>query len=209
MHGSNTFLLMKEQLLIVFAKNPIKGQVKTRLAKTIGDEKALKVYRYLLANIKQEVQALDVDIAIYYTHFIDHEDDWQHDRLEKKLQIKGDLGEKMGHAFQQGFAQGYQRIIGIGTDIHDLKAQDVMVGFDRLATNDLCFGPANDGGYYLIGMTYYQPELFRNKSWSTASVLKETLQDLRTENVALLPEKMDIDTYEDLQQIEELRNIIK
>lgn len=200
---------MNKKLLIVFAKNPIKGQVKTRLAKTIGNEKALKVYRYLLGNIQREVQALDVDIAIYYTHFIDHKDDWQHDRLEKKLQIKGDLGEKMGQAFQQGFAQGYQRVIGIGTDVHDLKAADIQTGFDQLEKNRYCFGPANDGGYYLIGMTDYKPELFQNKSWSTASVLKETLQDLRTENVALLSEKMDIDTYEDLQQIEELRNIIK
>ena len=200
---------MHKKLLIVFAKNPIKGQVKTRLAKTIGNEKALKVYRYLLGNIQREVQALDVDIAIYYTHFIDHEDDWQHDRLEKKLQIKGDLGEKMGHAFQQGFAQGYQRIIGIGTDIHDLKAADIQTGFDQLEKNRYCIGPANDGGYYLIGMTHYHPELFQNKSWSTASVLKETLQDLPPENVALLSEKMDVDTYEDLQQIEELRNIIK
>lgn len=200
---------MPGQLLIVFAKNPIKGQVKTRLAKTIGDDKALKVYRYLLGNIQQEIKALNLDIVIYYTHFIDHADDWQHDRLEKKLQIEGDLGEKMGHAFQQGFAQGYQQIIGIGTDIYDLKAADIQVGFDRLATNDFCFGPANDGGYYLIGMTSYFPRIFKDKSWSTASVLKKTLQELTTENVALLSEKTDIDTYEDLKQIEELRNIIK
>lgn len=200
---------MHKKLLIVFAKNPIKGQVKTRLAKTIGNENALKVYRYLLGNIQREVQALDVDMVIYYTHFIDHEDDWQHNRLEKKLQVEGDLGEKMGHAFQQGFAEGYQQIIGIGTDIYDLKAADIQAGFDRLATNDLCFGPANDGGYYLIGMTSYLPRIFKDRSWSTASVLKETLQDLRTENVALLSEKTDIDTYEDLKHIEELRNIIK
>jgi len=200
---------MTKNLLIIFAKNPIKGKVKTRLAKVIGNEKALAIYEFLLDHIQQEIRQLAVDIEVHYSHFIDRDDDWQHDRLEKKLQIKGDLGEKMGHAFQQGFANGYQHVIGIGTDIYDLNANDIQAGFDQLKKNPYCFGPANDGGYYLIGMTQYQPQLFQNKSWSTASVLKETLRDLPPENVALLQEKMDVDTIEDLKQIKELSYIIK
>ena len=200
---------MPKQLLIIFAKNPIKGKVKTRLAKVIGNEKALAIYEFLLGHIQQEIRQLAVDIEVHYSHFIDYDDDWQHDRLEKKLQTEGDLGEKMGHAFHQAFANGYQHIIGIGTDIYDLNANDIQAGFDQLKKNPYCFGPANDGGYYLIGMTQYQPQIFQNKSWSTASVLKETLRDLPPENVALLQEKMDVDTIEDLKQIKELSYIIK
>jgi rSAM/selenodomain-associated transferase 1 len=200
---------MTKNLLIIFAKNPIKGKVKTRLAKVIGNEKALAIYEFLLDHIQQEIRQLAVDIEVHYSHFIDRDDDWQHDRLEKKLQIKGDLGEKMGHAFQQGFANGYQHVIGIGTDIYDLNANDIQAGFDQLKKNPYCFGPANDGGYYLIGMTQYQPQIFQNKFWSTASVLKETLRDLPPENVTLLQEKMDVDTIEDLKQIKELSYIIK
>ena len=200
---------MTKKLLIIFAKNPILGKVKTRLAKSIGDEKALEIYQFLLGNIQSEIQPLAVDVEVHYTHFIDHEDDWQHDRLKKKMQIEGDLGEKMGYAFEQAFAKGYQQVIGIGTDIYDLKAADIQAGFIQLETYDFCLGPANDGGYYLIGMTEYQPKLFQNKSWSTSSVLQETLQDLAGENVALLTEKMDVDTIEDVKQIHELNQLIK
>jgi len=200
---------MNTQLLIIFAKNPILGKVKTRLAKSIGDDKALEIYRFLLSHIQLEIKSLAVDIEVHYSHFIDKGDDWQHDRLKKKIQIKGDLGTKMGHAFQQAFAQGYHQVIGVGTDIYNLKASDILAGFDQLEKNNFCLGPANDGGYYLIGMTRYKPQLFQNKSWSTSSVLKQSLQDLSSENVALLAEKMDIDTLEDLQKIEELNQIIK
>jgi glycosyltransferase A (GT-A) superfamily protein (DUF2064 family) len=88
----------------------------------------------------------------------------------------------MGHAFQQAFAQGYHQVIGVGTDIYNLKASDILAGFDQLEKNNFCLGPANDGGYYLIGMTRYKPQLFQNKSWSTSSVLKQSLQDLSSEN---------------------------
>ena len=200
---------MPNKLLIIFAKNPIKGKVKTRLAKSVGDDKALEIYRFLLNNIQLEIRKLAIDVEVHYTHFIDHDDNWQHDRLEKKMQIEGDLGAKMGHAFQQGFKNGYRHIIGIGTDIYNLMASDIQKGFNQLETKNFCFGPAKDGGYYLIGMTRYQHQIFQNKSWSTSSVLKETLQDLTEENVALLNEKMDIDTIKDVKQIDELEQFIK
>ena len=200
---------MTKQLLIIYTKNPIHGKVKTRLAKTIGDKKALEIYQFLLSNIQSEIKELNVDVEVHYTYFIDDEDDWQGDRLEKKMQIEGDLGERMDSTFKHAFANGYQQVIGIGTDIYDLNAGDIQDGFDQLETYDYCLGPANDGGYYLIGMTEYQPKLFQNKSWSTSSVLQETLQDLAGEDVALLNEKMDIDTIDDVKQIDELNQLIK
>ena len=200
---------MSKQLLIIYAKNPIQGKVKTRLAETIGDKKALEIYQFLLSNIQSEIKELKVDVEVHYTHFIDDEDDWQGNRLQKKMQIEGDLGERMDSTFKQAFANGYQQVIGVGTDIYDLNALDIQDGFDQLETYDYCLGPANDGGYYLIGMTEYQPKLFQNKSWSTSSVLQETLRDLAGEDVALLNEKMDIDTIDDVEQIDELNQLIK
>ena len=191
---------MPENLLIIFAKNPVLGRCKTRLAKGIGPENALAVYRILLQHTAQTTRSLKVDKEVFYTDFIDHEDSWDSTIFKKGLQRPGDLGQKMQAAFEAGFKKGYQKIVLIGTDLISLEASDIEKAFKALDSNTVIFGPALDGGYYLIGLSQMKPELFKNIPWSTAEVLTKSLEKI-DHTYQLLQIKNDIDTEEDLAEI--------
>ena len=191
---------MPENLLIIFAKNPVLGRCKTRLAKGIGPENALAVYRILLQHTAQTTRSLKVDKEVFYTDFIDHEDSWDSTIFKKGLQRPGDLGQKMQAAFEAGFKKGYQKIVLIGTDLITLEPSDIEKAFDALDSNRVVFGPAQDGGYYLIGLSQMKPELFKNIPWSTPEVLTKSLEKI-DHTYQLLQIKNDIDTEEDLAEI--------
>ena len=98
---------------------------------------------------------------------------------KKQIQTKGDLGQKMLDAFQYGFSLGYKKIIIIGSDLYSLRLKHIESAFEKLENYDVVIGPALDGGYYLLGLNSMIPEIFKQKKWSTSSVLKETLSDLK------------------------------
>ena len=104
----------------------------------------------------------------------------------------------MANAFEWAFNQGYQKVIGIGTDLWDLNQGIIEGALSALDSTNVVLGPAKDGGYYLIGMRKFYPELFQNKKWGGKDVFEDTLNDLKSKRVALLKEKSDIDTYKDL-----------
>jgi hypothetical protein len=112
-------------------------------------------------------------------------------------------------AFEQGFAEGYNKIVIIGSDMYDLKQADLEEAFYRLESTDYVLGPALDGGYYLLGMKAAEPRLFRGKNWGSATVLKDTLNDLEGKSLALLPVKNDIDVYDDIKDIPVFKPFIK
>lgn len=178
------------------------GKCKTRLAATVGDEAALKVYLFLLKHTISITEDLPVVKQVHYSAKVRANDLWNEATFIKKQQIGDDLGIRMHRAFQQGFEDGYKRIIIIGSDMIDLDQQDLEEAFSVLNTNDFVIGPAEDGGYYLLGMRSLKAELFQNKNWGTSSVLKDTLSNLKNENLHLLQQKNDIDHYEDIKGIE-------
>jgi len=200
---------MQKNLLIVFAKNTKKGKVKTRLAASIGNEGALAVYKALLKITEKESSEVEnTDLHIYFSHKI-LKKPWPND--QKFVQYKGNLGDKMKGAFSNGLANGYSSIIGIGTDLADLKAEVIEEAFDKLGQNDFVFGPAQDGGYYLVGTSQTQLYIFDNKPWSTEELLNLTLQEIKSNNhtVAKLQTLNDIDFVKDLKAsclAKELRN---
>ena len=191
-----------KELLIIFAKVPEAGKVKTRLAVDVGDEKALEVYHALLKHTRTQVLPLAQDKIIYYTPHIVTDDAWEGDHFQKAIQPDGDLGSRMLHAFEQGFAQGYTRICIIGTDCFDLATEHLQQAFQALRDNNVVLGPSQDGGYYLLGMDQPYAELFNNKTWSTESVADETRADVQAHTLSLyeLPILNDIDTIHDLKQ---------
>ena len=191
---------MPENLLIIFAKNPVIGRCKTRLAKGIGPENALAVYCILLQHTAHITRSLKVDKEVFYTDFIDHEDSWDSTIFKKELQSPGDLGQKMQAAFEAGFKKGYQKIVLIGTDLITLEPSDIEKAFEALDSNTVVFGPAQDGGYYLIGLSQMKPELFKNIPWSNPEVLTKSLEKI-DHTYQLLQIKNDIDTVEDLAEI--------
>ena len=107
---------MTDQLLIIFVKNPQLGKVKTRLAATIGDHRALEVYVKLLKHTVAITRELEVDKVVFYSEFIDKNDLWHNSVFLKQLQSAEDLGLKMMAAFDWGFQSGYQEICIIGSD---------------------------------------------------------------------------------------------
>ncbi len=185
--------------LIIFVRNPELGKVKTRLATTIGNEKTLVVYNYLLQHTHDVAESIYADKYIFYTDQVNENDLWN--SYHKLVQSDGDLGNKMKQAFQFVFKLGYTSVCIIGSDCLDLNTRIINQAFSTLKNNDVVLGPALDGGYYLLGMNNVETPLFVNKEWSTDSVIKKTIADCEQNNLsfALLETLSDIDTEEDLK----------
>ena len=188
---------MKKNLLIVFVKNIILGKVKTRLAKTIGDIGAFKVYSELVDITEKASTKVDADKHIYFSDVI-ITSKWKNN--QKFVQVGSDLGIRMQNAFKNGFAEGYENIILIGSDLPNISKEIIDAGFTNLQNNDVVFGPAEDGGYYLVGMSKMNTDIFQNKPWSQSELLNVTLSQLKEQqqSVGLTETLNDIDTFEDL-----------
>jgi len=188
---------MSKELLIVFVKNIQLGKVKTRLAKTIGDEGAFEIYKELFKITENVTTNLSVDKRIYFSNAV-IDSKWPN--TYKAIQQGVDLGERMKNAFIDGFADGYDKIVLIGSDLPEISEEIILSAFKKLHDNELVFGPADDGGYYLIGQSKLYRAPFENKPWSTSNLLEITLTELKTKNTrfSLLQNLNDIDTFEDL-----------
>jgi rSAM/selenodomain-associated transferase 1 len=187
-----------QNLLLIFTRNPELGKCKTRLASKVGNQAALDIYRFLLGHTAQVTRSVASDKQLYYSETIWENDIWDNSVYDKKLQVGSDLGARMQQAFAQGFADGYERIIIIGSDLYDMDTSTIDTAFLKLVENEVVLGPATDGGYYLLGLSRPQHQIFENKAWGTDSVLADTLADLKHNKVGLLDERNDVDHYEDI-----------
>lgn len=200
---------MNNNLLLIFTRNPELGKVKSRLAKTVGNEKALEIYKFLLAHTKKVTQKLSCDKAVFYSVKVRENDIWDANHYQKFAQSGDDLGRRMHNAFDQSFKNGYQKVIIIGSDLYDLQEQHIEEAFNALNDNDIVIGPAEDGGYYLLGMKTLHPKIFENKEWGTSSVRKDTLNDLQELKIHQTQMLNDIDYYEDIEKHLELSKLFK
>ncbi len=191
---------MSKDKLIVLVKAPREGEVKTRLAATAGTRKACAVYRELVATVLQRNSALKT-VELRFTP-----DDagaeiqpWLRPGWTAQPQGDGDLGARMGRAFEASFAAGFERVVIIGSDCPAAGSADVRAAWKELKTHDVVLGPALDGGYWLIGLRAVHPPLFEGISWSSEAVLGQTLQRARALGlrIQLLRILADIDTEED------------
>ncbi len=191
---------MAENHLIIFVKNPIPGTVKTRIARTVGDEKAVQVYQELLAYTQQITQGLPYHRVVYYGDFINSDDDWN--GYDKRLQTQGDLGQRMLSAFEEQFQAGANKVIIIGSDCLEITSDHIQLAFEALDQADVVMGPATDGGYYLLGMKKLHSFLFENMPWSQPELRQLTelaiLQNGLT--VELLEALTDIDEWADYER---------
>ena len=188
-----------ENLLLIFTRNPELGKTKTRLAKTVGDEKALEIYKFLLEKTRNISSKVTSDKAVYYSVKIRENDIWDASSYQKHQQVGEDLGFRMLNAFKNSFDVGYEKVMIIGSDLYDLTSENIENAFQQLDSNDVVLGPAEDGGYYLLGMNALHENIFKNKDWGTASVRKDTLADLQDKAVFLLEELNDVDVFEDIE----------
>jgi len=176
------------------------GKVKTRLAAKIGNEQALDIYNQLLLHTRNTTKDLNCDLFVFYDTQINTNDIWMNSVYNKKIQIGNNLGERMKNAFHELFGFGYKSCFIIGSDLFDLKQDHIEEAFGELRNNDVVIGPAEDGGYYLLGLKNVIPTIFINKNWGTSNVLADTLSTLKNKKVHFLETLNDIDTFEDLER---------
>ena len=193
-----------DKSLIVFLRFPSKGKVKTRLARTVGNEMATRFYRECAEHLFREVVELPQDIIrnIYYTprsagKSVEH---WVGRGFYYQTQVNGNLGKRLETIFRDQFKKGFKKVIIVATDAPDIAVSDLEEAFNALKEADLVIGPSFDGGYYLIGMKELHPSLFDGITWSTNVVYDQTLSiaaesELRVHNLRTLD---DIDTEDDL-----------
>lgn len=194
--------MLSSTALVIFVRNPILGQVKTRLAKDIGDERALAIYLQLLEHTLKITRSLSFRKFIYYADEVSDYDLWSVPGYTKRMQSGTNLGERMLNSFKELFEQGFTRIVIIGSDCLQLQAENLQEAVTLLESNTAVIGPASDGGYYLLGLTKLYPDLFVNKPWSTDQVLTKTIDDFNNQGIsyALLEELSDIDDITDLEE---------
>jgi rSAM/selenodomain-associated transferase 1 len=187
--------------VIVFVKNPQLGKVKTRLAKSIGDEGALKVYKYLLKFTKDLIKKTNADqLFLYHYEEIIEVNKWTVLNCKNQLQSKGDLGNKMHSAFEYVFSKGFERVVVLGSDCLEVTPEIINNSFFILEQSDSVIGPAKDGGYYLLGLNKMIPEIFNHMPWSKSNLCEETIREIEANklNYKLLPTLSDVDYIEDL-----------
>jgi len=185
--------------LIIFAKNPEAGKVKTRLAASIGDKKALDVYLKLMSHTRDTARQVDTQRYLFYDQAIEDNDSWSEMTFDKDVQSDGDLGDRMKHAFVKVLQKESKAII-IGSDCPEISAEIIEDAFSRLELADVVIGPTHDGGYYLLGMKEEHPFLFDNMEWSTEAVFENTINRITDAGLLyyLLPQLSDLDNIDDL-----------
>lgn len=198
-----------EEMLLIFARYPEPGKVKTRLVPELGRVGAAKAYRGMIEQVVKTVRSLRRSsilpvICVVPADRIPEMVNWLGLDLIYTGQSWGDLGNRLNHAFAWGFAQGAQRVAAIGTDCIELTAELIEKAFDQLQDHDAVLGPASDGGYYLIALRRHEPEAFRDIPWSTGQTLAVTESRLANAGASLCQLQLlkDIDTWEDLQASE-------
>ena len=198
--------------LVVFAKAPIAGQVKTRLCPPLTNDESATVHgSFVLDTLERTRMAvskfrLPVDryLACAPSSNLAFFKIMEERQAVTLLDQVGDeLGARMNGVFDRLFARGYRQVMIVGTDVPSLPLDRYQQALQLLGHHDLVVGPAVDGGYYLIGLKKAAPSLFRDVPWSTDRVLaltKEKAMELNL-SIGLLPEWRDVDTIDDLKML--------
>lgn len=194
--------MSQTKALIIFIRKPELGKVKTRLANGVGKQKALEIYKALLEHTKKVALSIDCDRLLFYEGAIEENDGWDSKDFKKFTQIKGDLGQKMQHAFEEALKH-YRTAVIVGSDCPEITKRDIDTAFYEAEENDVVIGPATDGGYYLLGMTDPQFFLFENMPWSEDNLLEKSIFAVQDRGLlyALLKTKSDVDYKEDWEAL--------
>lgn len=192
-----------ELAVVCFIKNPVAGKVKTRLARTVGNEEALNIYHRLLRYTKGVLDPFPGEKKLYFSSHLETLPYWKDPTYEQKLQSGGHLGERLSTAFSNELAKA-EKVIIIGSDCAELKTQHLRQASEALNHREVVIGPARDGGYYLIGLNKYIPGIFEGMPWSEPDLLNQTLVYLQEQKIScqLLEELSDVDQFKDWQQVD-------
>jgi len=196
---------LQKNVLIIFVKYPEPGKVKTRMAEELGEKKAAEIYSLMAETVIGNVaHSESYQTAIFFDP-PEKEDEiikWIGDGSAVFFPQEGKaLGDRMSNAFGRVCSDGARKAVIIGTDCVDVTSETVEEAFYLLVETDVVIGPADDGGYYLLGLNNHQPELFSDIIWSTGLVFDQTVQRIKEAGLSftLLKTLTDIDTAADLR----------
>ena len=193
--------------LIVFAKAPVPGRVKTRLQSLLSPSEAARLYEAFLADSLDQYRSLGCDILLYLSSEASGlSDTIDLTGIDVRPQVGSTLAERLQHAFVEAFSRGYERLVVIGTDHPSLPTAFVERALEELALPaSIVIGPAEDGGYYLLGMNDFYPVLFEKMTFSHSRVFDETMERAYSTraSVIVLPVWYDIDTVDQLERLRE------
>jgi hypothetical protein len=210
--SANAAVQQQEGALVVFAKAPIPGHVKTRLCPPLTSDEAATVHGSFVLDTLERTRtavskfrlALDRYLACAPSSKLAFFKIMEERQAVRLLDQEGDeLGARMNGVFETLFARGYGRVVIVGTDVPSLPLESYRQAVRLLDCHDVVLGPALDGGYYVVGLKQAAPALFQDIPWSTNRVLgftKEKAAGLGL-NIGLLPEWRDIDTIDDLKAL--------
>ncbi len=186
--------------LIIIAKYPELDSVKTRLKGKIPDDERLELYISLLNETVHKLKSLP-GVETFIAFAPENKKEYFSKFNVKLIPLhRGDLGVRMYEAFHEVFNAGYEKAALVGADIPDLNDSIVLRAFDLLDTNDLVYGPAEDGGYYLVGMRTLIREVFENVPWSSDQTLSRSVEQAENHGylIGFTDKLSDIDTIEDV-----------
>lgn len=192
--------------LLILARHPRIGAVRSRLARTLGEDVATEFHRLSAERLFLELERLPVPVQRYL--FYSGNDDeaalrqWTGENFQFELQQGLDRGERLRHAFTATFERRYRKAVIVGTDVPDLTAGLIDEALHLLDSYDAVIGPDHNGGYYLLGLKAMHEELFHDVPWGTSRVYGHTLRRIKSLGLSLafLPVLVDVDTEADLRR---------
>ncbi|MGF1479174.1 MAG: TIGR04282 family arsenosugar biosynthesis glycosyltransferase [Cyanophyceae cyanobacterium] len=194
-----------QECLLIFTRYPEPGKTKTRLIPALGEAGAANLQQQMTQHTLKQAKELrsqrPLSIQVYYAGGSSTVmQAWLGPDLTYCQQGVGDLGQRMKQAFQSALAAGMERVVAIGTDCPDIDAAILAKALTALKQHDLVLGPAEDGGYYLIGLKRLVPELFTGIDWGTETVLRSTQHIAQTLGLTVYSLRLlnDVDRPEDL-----------
>lgn len=209
--------LASDRAFVLFGRYPEPGQAKTRLAQDLGEEATYLLYQALLADTASKIAILEECDPIGALASSKEWSEPPSDPLEREsfsgfqwMQQRGaDFGSRLGSTIERTLAKGYDGVVLVGTDSPEMRVAEMRGALDLVGRYDVVLGPADDGGYYLIGMRKYHAELFENIDWSTSVVMEQTVAaaEALSLSVATVDRCGDVDFFEDLVALFERRRV--
>lgn len=193
-----------DQALLLFAKVPRPGAVKTRLTPVLSPSEAARLYTAFLRDALRQVRPLEVDVHLYFAPPLPEDSLGLPSEVRVHEQEGEGLGPRMRNAFRETLAVGYERGVVMGTDHPTLPTSFLRRAMGSLQTpHAVCVGPSEDGGFYLLGMNAFYSQLFEDMTYSHSRVFADTLARAKRTDARLtvLPEWYDVDTPQDLDRL--------
>ena len=195
----------------LMAKAPLPGHAKTRLAASVGEERAVEIYGSILKQLLERFSRFGDDTLRVIFAAEDQDASWFRERFpdwEVRIQVGADLGERLKRAAESLFKSGADRAFLTAADVPGFQPVHLVRGIRILENHDLVLGPSPDGGYYLIGMKRVHPAVLEDIPWGGEGVLEATLQKAEAAGLSsgLLPPLVDIDTRRDWEQFQQRQN---